>query len=778
MVAERFGVWFGRRRRVARLAITSVAITSLALAGAAVTARVSYAAPNVCASGWTTSADGNYCSLSFSYTGGEQSFVVPAGVGALTIMATGASGGTSGLDSGSAGYGATMTATVPVTAGATLYAEVGGVGGVGGASYGAPGRGGFNGGASGGMGIEGSYSGAAGGGGASDVRSCSSGDTTCDSLSSRLVVGAGGAGAGAVSVPYSGDGGSGGSYWGANFSGNDGGQGASEYFCGGGGFGGGGGTATSGGGGGAGGLGALGTHGECPSQRDGDKGADGSFGAGGAGGNAVEGGGGGGGGYYGGGGGGGGGLSINGGSGTGDGSGGGGGGGSSWAEADAIEVSGAYDAYDTAMIVVSYTFLPTPTMTLTSSVNPSVQYQWLTFTATVTPDPGDGSVTFSDNGSQMYCFGGSQSLSNGTATCIYYFSSGAESDTIVARYSGDSSYTASSATMTQQIVNPITTTTTLSSSPNPSVVGQQVTYTAQVSPDPGAGTIAFSESGATITGCGSQTLTAGMATCAVTYSAIGGHSVTAHFSGVGVFVASDSSSMTQTVGKANSATSLTTASSVIPAGSPVTLMATVAAQAPGAGSPTGMVNFADNNVSIASCGGQALTAGAATCVVSFTTPGAHSISASYSGDPNFTGSNSSVLTQNVDTTLSGYPTEANGAYNLTSAGLAGAYLVNAPLANATLTSANLTGANLTGAHLSGAVLRNANLKGANLTGANLTGADLTRANFKGANLTGANLTGATGATSANFAGAIWSNTVCPDGTNSASAGGSCSSHLG
>ncbi len=775
MVIERFGAWIGRRRRVARLAITSLAVASLAFAGAAVTARVSHAAPGVCASGWTTSADGNFCSRSFSYTGSEQTFTVPAGVGALTITATGASGGTSGVDSGLPGYGATMAATVPVTAGATLYVEVGGAGGD--PSYGAPGSGGFNGGASGGMGIEGPYSGGAGGGGASDVRSCSSGDTTCDSLSSRLVVGAGGAGAGAVAVPFSGDGGSGGGYWGNDFGGTPGVQGASQYFCGGGGNGGGGGTATSGGGGGAGGPGWLGSHGSCRSQRDGDNGADGSFGAGGAGGNAVVGGGGGGGGYYGGGGGGGGGLSIAGGSGTGVGSGGGGGGGSSWAEADATEVSGAYHVYDTAMIAVSYTFLPAPTMTLTSSANPVVAYEWVTFTATVTPNPGGGSVTFSDNGTRISCFSGSQSLSNGTATCIYYFASGAESDTIIAHYSGDSSYTATSATMTEQIVHPTTTTTTLSSSPNPAVVGQKVMYTAQVSPNPGAGTVAFSDSGATITGCGSQPLTAGMATCAVTYSAIGGQSVTAHFSGAGVYVASDSSSMTQTVGKANSATTITTTSSVIPAGSPVTLTAAVAAQAPGAGSPTGTVSFADNSVSIASCGGQALTAGVATCVVTFTTPGAHSISANYSGDPNFTESKSPVLTQYVDTTLSRYPTDANGAYNLTSAGLARAYLVNAPLTNANLTSANLSGANLSGANLSGAMLRSANLKGANLTGANLTGADLARANFKGANLTGAILTGATGATSANFAGAIWSNTVCPDGTTSASAGGSCSSHL-
>jgi len=44
-----------------------------------------------------------------------------------------------------------------------------------------------------------------------------------------------------------------------------------------------------------------------------------------------------------------------------------------------------------------------------------------------------------------------------------------------------------------------------------------------------------------------------------------------------------------------------------------------------------------------------------------------------------------------------------------------------------------------------------------LAGANLTGADLTGAKLQGATLTGA----------------VWSNTTCPDGTNSNDDGGTC-----
>ena len=55
--------------------------------------------------------------------------------------------------------------------------------------------------------------------------------------------------------------------------------------------------------------------------------------------------------------------------------------------------------------------------------------------------------------------------------------------------------------------------------------------------------------------------------------------------------------------------------------------------------------------------------------------------------------------------------------------------------------------------------------------ANLTNTDLTNAN-----LTGANLTGATGLPSATVAGVVWSNTTCPDGTNSDANTNTCVGH--
>jgi uncharacterized delta-60 repeat protein len=99
-----------------------------------------------------------------------------------------------------------------------------------------------------------------------------------------------------------------------------------------------------------------------------------------------------------------------------------------------------------------------------------------------------------------------------------------------------------------------------------------------------------------------------------------------------------------------------------------------------------------------------------------------------------------------------------------------------PIANlgchGTLAGCNLQGMNLGGAYLVDANLTGTQLIGADLTGANLSGANLTRANLKDANLTGANLTNAQ-LDPTHVLGAIWSNTVCPDGTNSDAAGGTC-----
>lgn len=91
---------------------------------------------------------------------------------------------------------------------------------------------------------------------------------------------------------------------------------------------------------------------------------------------------------------------------------------------------------------------------------------------------------------------------------------------------------------------------------------------------------------------------------------------------------------------------------------------------------------------------------------------------------------------------------------------------NAEFENVNFSSANLFKANFSNSDLEGSNFTDANLKMANLSNSNLS-----NDNFTGANLTQANLSNTT------LTGVTWSNTTCPDGTNSNNDGNTCVGHL-
>ena len=194
----------------------------------------------------------------------------------------------------------------------------------------------------------------------------------------------------------------------------------------------------------------------------------------------------------------------------------------------------------------------------------------------------------------------------------------------------------------------INTTTTLTSSKNPSMVGDNVTFTATVAPASGTtkptGTVTFKD-GATTLGTG--TLANGVATFSTTTLAQGAHSITATYGGDTNFNASASAVLNQVVNVPTKiTTTITLASSVNPSqvGQSVTFTATVAADS-GTAKPTGTVTFKDGTTPI---GMGTLTNGVATFTTSSLSAGTHPITATYGGSANFNVSASAALSQVVN----------------------------------------------------------------------------------------------------------------------------------
>jgi len=297
-------------------------------------------------------------------------------------------------------------------------------------------------------------------------------------------------------------------------------------------------------------------------------------------------------------------------------------------------------------------------------------------------DPGDfavvpTSVTCPSNGSGTYVPAGGSCSVNITFTPA---ATGARSATLT--FPNSSSDGPQKLTLSGNGTVTVPTATTLSSSVNPSVTIQGVTYTASISPAPGGGTVSFTDNGAPISGCSAVPVSGATATCLANPGTAGGHNIVATFSGSTGFSGSQSTTMTQVV--------------------TTTVCATLA------GCDLEGLNLTNANL--------------------------------------------------VDA-------------DLVKADLKKADLFGADLAGADLTTATLTKADLAGTNLSDADLTSATLTSADLAGSNLGGADLAKADLASADLNGANLTGAT------LSKAKWSDTTCPDGTNSDNDGDTCVNNL-
>ncbi|MFE7430111.1 beta strand repeat-containing protein [Streptomyces sp. NPDC057545] len=222
--------------------------------------------------------------------------------------------------------------------------------------------------------------------------------------------------------------------------------------------------------------------------------------------------------------------------------------------------------------------------------NPSVCGQSVTVCAKVTTNaPGSGvptgTVTFTGPG------GLNQTVPLNASGQACFTTTSLATGTVTATYNGAPCFTGSTGTAAAT-VNEAATTTTVTATPNPSVCGQPVTVCAKVTTNaPGSGTPTGT---VTFTGPGGLNVTvpldaAGQA-CLSSASLTSG-TITATYNGEGPCFATSSGSVTLVVNPAATTTTVTATPNPSVCGQSVTLCATVTANAPGSGTPTGSVTF-------------------------------------------------------------------------------------------------------------------------------------------------------------------------------------------
>ena len=300
------------------------------------------------------------------------------------------------------------------------------------------------------------------------------------------------------------------------------------------------------------------------------------------------------------------------------------------------------------------------TTTISSSANPASLGQSVTFTTTVSAAaPGGGtptgSVTFYDGTTAI----DTATLSGGSAT-FTTTSLTVGSHAISISYGGDTNFAGSNSATLTETIRQSSATAAVTSSANPTVYGQSVTFTATVTAvTAGTGTptgqVTFYDGATAID---TATLSDGTASYTTSALTVGGHSITVQYGGDANFTGNTSTAITQTIDQDSSTTTITSSLNPSAFGESVTLTATVAAVSPGSGTPAGQVIFYDGTTAIDTA---TLNGGTASYTTSALAVGGHSITADYGGNADFAASGSPPLDQTVQTSA---PATLNGeVYN-------------------------------------------------------------------------------------------------------------------
>jgi YVTN family beta-propeller protein len=277
---------------------------------------------------------------------------------------------------------------------------------------------------------------------------------------------------------------------------------------------------------------------------------------------------------------------------------------------------------------------------LTGTPNPSSAGQTVAFVATVSGQYGGGvtgTVTFNDGQNKVL---GTASVVGGSAG-LSVLTLGTGTHSVTAVYGGDgNSLGSTSPVLSQSVVAKTATTTTVSSSLNPSYVGQLVTFTATVTPSAATGTVTFKR-GQTVLGTG--TLTGGQATFSTSSLSAGLVNIVAAYGGDAQYAGSNSTTITETVNKAATTTVLISVPNPSSVGQLVTFTATVTSST--GATPNGTVTFNQGGTSLGTATIDA--SGDASFSTSTLSNGKNNIKAVYGGSSAFAGSTSAATQQVV-----------------------------------------------------------------------------------------------------------------------------------
>jgi len=331
-----------------------------------------------------------------------------------------------------------------------------------------------------------------------------------------------------------------------------------------------------------------------------------------------------------------------------------------------------YSSVESHTITASYTGNATYTFSSSSPLTQTVNKASPSLTSTATPGQGTEGATLKDSATlssgysptgtitftlhQGSCTGtvlDTETVSvsgNGSySTPTGYASTQVGSYDWQASYSGDANNTGVTSACEAVTVNQAGSSTKLSSSANPSVSEQPVTFTATVTAGGSGlgtptGSVQFAVDGTNV-GSPVPLNSSGQASLSLSTLGVGSHTISASYSGDGTFSGS-SDTLSQQVNKAGTSMSVSSSANPSTAGQTVTFTATVRMTGSGAGTPTGTVQFSIDGSPFGSPvalngSGQATSPG-----ISTLSPGVHTVTASYSGDSTFAGSSGS-LTQQV-----------------------------------------------------------------------------------------------------------------------------------